>query len=204
MVFEGFERREVEAVLRRLGWIDVYASHEAALEGGTPMLELEYPVLLEVVRYHIRLFEYGGKIVGNVHFNNVDVKRLRRLGLHAFGHEKGVMFLKPLFFQKEAADLTAKFDATRLRYPARRAPADASPHLFQPSLQVFPYRYSLTGIIRPVKKDLKGSTCRSLAFQTQLVLCQQTQATIFASSSGGSLSALMYAVGWGRMWFSTM
>jgi hypothetical protein len=94
LVFEGFERREVEAILRRLGWTDVYASHEAALEGGTPLLELEYPVLLEVVRYHIRLFEYGGKIVGNVHLNNVDVKRLRRLGLHASDHEKGVSFLK--------------------------------------------------------------------------------------------------------------
>jgi hypothetical protein len=94
VVFEGFERREVEAILRRLGWADVYASHEATLKGEAPMLELEYPVLLEVVCYHIRLFKYGGKIVGNVHFNNVDVKRLRRLGLHASDHEKGVMFLK--------------------------------------------------------------------------------------------------------------
>jgi hypothetical protein len=94
VVFEGFEKHEVEAILRRLGWIDVYASHEATLEGETPILELEYPVLLEFVHYHIRLFKYGGKIVGNVHFNNVDVKRLKRLGLHASDHEKGVSFLK--------------------------------------------------------------------------------------------------------------
>jgi len=95
VVFEGFEEEEVKELLHILGWTtNVRASHDAMLAGEKPLLEAEYLVVLELLRYHIRLFRYGGKIVGNIHFNNVDLRKLKKLGLHVSDHEKGMAFLK--------------------------------------------------------------------------------------------------------------
>jgi len=94
VVFRGFSEGEVEALLKGLGWMPVLISHEAALAGGAPILEMQYAVLPEVVRYHIRLFKFGDEIVGNVHFNRLDPAKLRRLELHGSDHERGVQFLR--------------------------------------------------------------------------------------------------------------
>jgi hypothetical protein len=37
---------------------------------------MQRAVLDEVVRFHIRLFRYGGRVVGNVHLDGVPIERL--------------------------------------------------------------------------------------------------------------------------------
>jgi hypothetical protein len=69
VVFHGFSVEEVESMLRRLGRIDVLAGHDAALLGRPPAIQLQYPVVLEFLRYHIRLFRFG--VIGSVHYNGV-------------------------------------------------------------------------------------------------------------------------------------
>jgi len=61
VVFRSFSAEEVEGLLRRLGWIDVLAGHDAALLGRPPVIQLQYPVVLEFLRYHIRLFQLKAK-----------------------------------------------------------------------------------------------------------------------------------------------
>jgi hypothetical protein len=92
VVFRCFTAEEVEALLRRLGWIDVAVGHGASLLGREPILQLQYPIVPELIRYHIRLFAYGDEIVGNVHFNRIWLD-VEKLDLHKSDHEKGVEFL---------------------------------------------------------------------------------------------------------------
>ncbi len=84
---------EVEKLLRRFGWVDVLAGHDAALLGQPPILQLQHPVVLEFLRYHIRLFRLGDEVVGNVHYNGV-APQLEQLDIHKSDHEKGLEFLK--------------------------------------------------------------------------------------------------------------
>jgi hypothetical protein len=93
VVFRGFSAGEVEGLLRRLGWIDVLAGHDASLLGRPPVIQLQYPVVLEFLRYHIRLFWLGDEIVGNVHYNGVAFQ-LQPLDIHKPDHVKGVEFLR--------------------------------------------------------------------------------------------------------------
>jgi hypothetical protein len=93
VVFRNYSVEEVERLLRRLGWIDVLAGHDAALLGQPPALQLQYPVVLEFLRYHIRLFRFRGEVVGNVHYNGVALQ-LQPLDLHKSDHERGVEFLR--------------------------------------------------------------------------------------------------------------
>jgi len=93
VVFRGFSAEEVERLLRRLGWIDVLAGHDATFMGQPPAIQLQYPVVLEFLRYHIRLFRFGDEVVGNVHYNGVALQ-LEPLDLHRSDHEKGVEFLR--------------------------------------------------------------------------------------------------------------
>ncbi len=92
VVFRCFTAEEVEGLLRRLGWIDVAVGHGASLLGRGPILQLQYPIVPELIRYHIRLFAYGDEIVGNVHFNRIWLD-VEKLDLHKSDHEKGVEFL---------------------------------------------------------------------------------------------------------------
>jgi hypothetical protein len=92
VVFRCFTVEEVGDLLKRLGWIGVAAGHSASLLGREPALQFQYPIVPEVVRYHIRLFVYGDEVVGNVHFNRISLD-LERLDLHKSDHEKGLEFL---------------------------------------------------------------------------------------------------------------
>jgi hypothetical protein len=92
VVFRGFSAEEVERLLRRLGWIDVLTGHDAALLGRPPVIQLQYPVVLELLRYHIRLFQLENEIVGNVHYNGVALQL--QLDLHKSDHERGMAFLQ--------------------------------------------------------------------------------------------------------------
>jgi hypothetical protein len=74
-VFEGVELSEIETVLLEEGWREPAFSNKAFLDGREPDLELQYAVLDEVARFHIRLFKYGGRIVGNVHLDTVPIER---------------------------------------------------------------------------------------------------------------------------------
>jgi hypothetical protein len=76
VVFEGIELSEVEAVLKREEWGEPVFSNAALLESRLPDLEMQRAVLDEVVRFHIRLFRYGGRVVGNVHLDRVPIERL--------------------------------------------------------------------------------------------------------------------------------
>ncbi len=80
-------------MLRRLGWIDVLTGHDATLLGQPPVIQLQYPVVLEFLRYHIRLFQLGSEIVGNIHYNGVALQ-WQPLDLHKSDHERGVGFLR--------------------------------------------------------------------------------------------------------------
>ena len=91
VVFRCFSVEEVETALRRLGWVDVLVGHDAVLMGRSPDVQLQYPVVLEFLRYHMRLFQFGDEVVGNVHYNGV---ALQVVDLHKADHEKGVEFLK--------------------------------------------------------------------------------------------------------------
>mgnify|MGYP000162288913 CR=1 FL=1 len=93
IVFRGLSAEEVEGLLRRLGWVDVLAGHDAALLGRPPVIQLQYPVVLEFLRYHIRLFQLESEIVGNVHYNGVALQ-LQQLDLHKSDHERGAEFLR--------------------------------------------------------------------------------------------------------------
>jgi len=93
VAFRGFSAEEVESMLRRLGWIDVLAGHDAALLGQSPIIQLQYPIVLEFLRYHIRLFRFGGELIGNVHYNGVALQ-WQLLDLHKSDHERGVEFLR--------------------------------------------------------------------------------------------------------------
>ncbi len=93
VVFRCFSAEEVEGLLRRLGWIDVFAGHDAALLGRPPVIQLQYPVVLEFLRYHIRLFQLGDEVVGNVHYNGVAFQ-LQPLDIHRSDHVRGVEFLR--------------------------------------------------------------------------------------------------------------
>ncbi len=93
VVFRNYSVEEVESLLRRLGWVDVLTGHDAALLGQPPAIQLQYPVVLEFLRYHIRLFRLGSEIVGNVHYNGVAFQ-LQPLDLHKSDHERGVEFLR--------------------------------------------------------------------------------------------------------------
>jgi hypothetical protein len=93
VVFRGFSAGEVEGLLRRLGWIDVLAGHDASLLGRPPVIQLQYPVVLEFLRYHIRLFWLGDEIVGNVHYNGIAFQ-LQPPDIHKSDHVRGVEFLK--------------------------------------------------------------------------------------------------------------
>ncbi|MFZ8810453.1 MAG: hypothetical protein ACO2PN_20395 [Pyrobaculum sp.] len=93
VVFRCFSVEEVEQLLRRLGWVDVLTGHEATLLGQPPILQLQYPVVLEFLRYHMRLFRLRGEIVGNVHYNGIALQ-FEPPDLHKADHEKGLEFLK--------------------------------------------------------------------------------------------------------------
>jgi hypothetical protein len=93
VVFRGFSAGEVEGLLRRLEWIDVLAGHDAALLGRPPAVQLQYPVVLEFLRYHIRLFRLEDEIIGNVHYNGVALQ-LQPLDMHKSDHARGVEFLR--------------------------------------------------------------------------------------------------------------
>jgi len=93
VVFRGFSAEEVEGLLRRLGWIDVLAGHDADLLGQPPVIQLQYPVVMEFLRYHIRLFRFRGEVVGNVHYNGVALQ-LQPPDLHKADHERGAEFLR--------------------------------------------------------------------------------------------------------------
>ena len=69
------------------------AGHDAAFMGQPPVVQLQYPVVLEFLRYHIRLFRFGDEVVGNVHYNGVALQ-LEPPDLHRSDHEKGLEFLK--------------------------------------------------------------------------------------------------------------
>jgi hypothetical protein len=75
IVFEGVELSEIEAVLQEEGWKEPVFSNVALLEGREPDLELQYAVLDEVARFHIRPFKYGERIIGNVHLDTVPIER---------------------------------------------------------------------------------------------------------------------------------
>ncbi len=93
VVFRGFSAEEVEGLLRRLGWTDVFAGHDATLLGRPPVIQLQYPVVLEFLRYHIRLFRLEDEIVGNVHYNGIAFQ-LQPLDIHKSDHVRGVEFLR--------------------------------------------------------------------------------------------------------------
>jgi hypothetical protein len=92
VVFRCFTVEEIRALLRRLGRIRAFVRHDARLLGREPVLELQYAVIPEAVRYHIRLFEFNNEIVGNVHFNRLEPD-LEKIDLHKSDHEKGLEFL---------------------------------------------------------------------------------------------------------------
>jgi hypothetical protein len=54
VVFRCFTVEEIKALLRKLGWIRTFARHDAHLQGREPVLELQYAIIPEAVRYHIR------------------------------------------------------------------------------------------------------------------------------------------------------
>ncbi len=94
VVFRGFSAEEVEMLLRRLGWIDVLTGHDATLLGRPPVIQLQYPVVLEFLRYHIRLFQLSeNEVVGNVHYNGIAFQ-LQPPDLHRSDHTRGVEFLR--------------------------------------------------------------------------------------------------------------
>jgi hypothetical protein len=92
VVFRCFTVEEVRALLRRLGWIRAFVRHDAHLHGREPVLELQYAIIPEALRYHMRLFEFNNEIVGNVHFNRLEPD-LEKIDLHKSDHEKGLEFL---------------------------------------------------------------------------------------------------------------
>jgi hypothetical protein len=105
VVFEGIELSEVEAVLKREGWEEPVFSNAALLEGRLPDLEMQRAVLDEVVRFHIRLFRYGGRVVGNVHLDTVPIERLEGVVKvlmgkpHESDHTVGVDYLSGMFMR---------------------------------------------------------------------------------------------------------
>jgi hypothetical protein len=103
VVFEGVELSEVKAVLKREEWEEPVFSNAALLEGRGPDLEMQRAVLDEVVRFHIRLFRYGGRVVGNVHLDRVPIERLEGVVRvlmgrpHESDHTVGVDYLSGVF-----------------------------------------------------------------------------------------------------------
>jgi hypothetical protein len=93
VVFRCFSVEEVKKLLKRLGWVDVLAGHDATLLGRPPALQLQYPVVLEFLRYRVRLFQFGSEIVGNVHYNGIALQ-FEPPELHKADHEKGLEFLR--------------------------------------------------------------------------------------------------------------
>jgi len=92
VVFRCFTVEEVKALLKKLGWMRAFVQHDAHLHGREPVLELQYAIIPEVLRYHIRLFKFNNEIVGNVHFNRLEPD-LEKIDLHKSDHEKGLEFL---------------------------------------------------------------------------------------------------------------
>ena len=93
VVFRCFTVEEVKALLRKLGWIKAFARHDAHLQGRELVLELQYAIIPQAVRYHIRyLFEFNNEVVGNVHFNRFEPD-LEKMDLHKSDHEKGLELL---------------------------------------------------------------------------------------------------------------
>jgi hypothetical protein len=105
-VFEGIELSEIEAVLQQEGWKTPAFSNKALLEGRESDLELQYAVLDEVARFHIRLFKHGGRIVGNVHLDTVPIERVEDIFRvlmgrpHKSNHVIGVDYLSGLFMRR--------------------------------------------------------------------------------------------------------
>jgi hypothetical protein len=106
VVFEGIELSEIEAVLQQEGWKTPAFSNKALLEGRESDIELQYAVLDEVARFHIRLFKYGGRIVGNVHLDTVPIERVEDIFRvlmgrpHKSNHVIGVDYLSGLFMRR--------------------------------------------------------------------------------------------------------
>jgi hypothetical protein len=106
VVFEGVELSEIETVLLEEGWREPAFSNKAFLDGREPDLELQYAVLDEVARFHIRLFKYGGRIVGNVHLDTVPIERVEDIFRvlmgrpHKSNHVIGVDYLSGLFMRR--------------------------------------------------------------------------------------------------------
>ena len=106
VAFEGVEISEIETVLKKEGWREPALSNRAFLEGREPDLELQYVLLDEIIRFHVRLFRRGELIVGNVHLDVVpmerveDVFRVLMLKPHRSNHVVGMDYLAGLFMRR--------------------------------------------------------------------------------------------------------
>jgi hypothetical protein len=106
VVFEGVELSEIEAVLLEEGWRGLMFSNKAFLEGHRPDIELQYMLLDEIIRFHIRLFRYRGLIVGNIHLDVVPIERIEDIFRvlmgrpHKSNHVIGVDYLSGLFLRR--------------------------------------------------------------------------------------------------------
>jgi hypothetical protein len=106
VVFESVDLLEIKSVLREEGWKEPAFSNRAVLDGREPDLELQYAILDELARFHIRLFVYRGRIVGNVHLDVVpmerlgDVLRLLAGRPHKSNHVAGADFICGLFLRR--------------------------------------------------------------------------------------------------------
>ncbi len=100
------ELSKIETVLQEEGWREPVFSNKALLGGREPDLELQYAVLDEVARFHIRLFKCGGHIVGNVHLDTLpiegveDIFRVLMGRPHKSNHVIGVDYLSGLFMRR--------------------------------------------------------------------------------------------------------
>jgi hypothetical protein len=91
---------EVESLLRRNGWTNVRVRNAAYLDGELPILELERPILDEMVRFHIRLFRYRGAIVGNAHLDALTLEATpEAVRLHRPFHDVGRDLIVGLFIR---------------------------------------------------------------------------------------------------------
>jgi hypothetical protein len=106
VVLEGVELSEIETVLLEEGWREPAFSNKAFLDGREPDLELQYAVLDEIVRFHIRLFRYRGLIIGNIHLDVVPMERVEDIFRvlmgrpHKSNHVIGVDYLSGLFLRR--------------------------------------------------------------------------------------------------------
>lgn len=87
-------------------WREPAFSNKAFLDGREPDLELQYAVLDEIVRFHIRLFRYRGLIIGNIHLDVVPMERVEDIFRvlmgrpHKSNHVIGVDYLSGLFLRR--------------------------------------------------------------------------------------------------------